>query len=664
MNKIIIFIISLLILVSTPMSRVLVLVDEWYRDYDVLHGNKITRYMAAVKTKDLKDTARVILYRRSMYDCFEVWQILRDTCNKYHATANPLEGVVLVGDIPVPTFHVADNPPFCGPKTIACDYFYMDLWDSRAGKNCIYPNWLQPGGPWTRYNGEYYTLDRNNYQGDRKLDIWVSRIYATTLKHLRAEGAPFGTNLEEYQIISAYFDKVNKRMTTPVTTRRSLGMGHPPGFPNKLSWYAALGKLNLGVTPVYYDDSTTNDLKLNQAAAWQALLQSGKPGNSNYGSYQGTRYTDSMYLRNCQTGLTTGNYEWAAFFAHSTPELSFFQGYPAGSMYRPGGTFFNVNNSPAWTVKTTGGYNGKYYEWNNPYSGKYQVGAEWSCVIPVGRGGIYQVYMYWDVVEGYNSPNSYYNLLGNKNFDVVAGGILDQTTTASDKWNYISQFPAARGDSLVFQFVPNHIAYTRSYRCVADAIQFRMASAEDWVVGKAYTVGYYVNCREERFRCLVAHTSSTATKPTITPNTKWVLDYTPYSITITPSDIFSVSSRGTKGFRCTNWYDRSFCDMQDEPGKQSKVLFFELIGCEISNIRIEDNLGLLYGMGHAGLTSIGNSYPNYGDNDFTEYATYLGSTSPVRNFGDAYLYYANRDFPVFQDNFILVGAGTLKAKSY
>jgi hypothetical protein len=263
-----------------------------------------------------------------------------------------LEGAVLVGDIPVPVFHVA--PAGAIPaKTISCEYFYMDLWD--ITNNHAYSGWEDEGtsgGPWKRWNSEYYTLDRNYYgsKGDQHLEIWVSRIYATNLLHLRAAGVLWGTFLEEYQIIDAYFDKVHARMTTPVTTRRGFGMGLPPGFSSgiTLRTMSAMGNLDLNEIN-YYDNMA--DLRLNQAAAWQALLQSGKPGNSNWGAYQGTRFTYTPYQRNCQTYLTSVTYEWAAFFAHSSPTLSIFHMYGADGCYKTGGAFFNVNGAQAWTKK-------------------------------------------------------------------------------------------------------------------------------------------------------------------------------------------------------------------------------------------------------------------------------------------------------------------------
>jgi len=58
---------------------------------------------------------------------------------------------------------------------------------------------------------------------------------------------------------------------------------------------------------------------------------------------------------------------------------------------------------------------------------------------------------------------------------------------------------------------------------------------------------------------------------------------------------------------------------------------------------------------------LGNSYDNSSDNDYTEYTERLRDGD---SFGEAYLFYANRDFDYPKDNFILFGTGTLKAKSY
>ena len=130
-------------------------------------------------------------------------------------------------------------------STAPCEYFYMDLWDNRA--DTTYPDWERiNNGPWRRYNGDI--LDRRPlaYQGDRELDIWVSRIYATNLNHLRADGAAWGDFLEEYEIIDAYLDKVHERMNTTVSVRRGIAMGYPPGAGfRSLPVMSAMGNLVL-----------------------------------------------------------------------------------------------------------------------------------------------------------------------------------------------------------------------------------------------------------------------------------------------------------------------------------------------------------------------------------------------------------------------------------
>ena len=219
MNRIILLIAALLMFVSAPMSQVLILVDEWYKDHDELlpppEGHKIERYMNDVSAKDGKDVELMILYRRSLYNYEWVWEKLRD---KYQQDADDplkdtLEGVVLLGDIPVPTFRYSGI-------NIPCDYFYMDLWDNRS--SATYPDWeYHPGifNPWVRFGGSGDILDKSIYHGDDSLEMWVSRIYATNLNYLRSDGAAWGNFLEEYEIIDAYLDKVHDRMYTPVTTR-------------------------------------------------------------------------------------------------------------------------------------------------------------------------------------------------------------------------------------------------------------------------------------------------------------------------------------------------------------------------------------------------------------------------------------------------------------
>jgi len=733
MNRTILVIAALLMFVSAPRSRVFILVNEEYLAHDIElpepDGHKLVRYMR--EAMDEQGIKVYLLAVNNSNDCFDVWHILSNLYEEYHSATDPLEGVVLVGDLPVPTFHIKYRNLMQQEweLTAPCEYFYMDLWDNRSG--AVYQDWEysinNPDNPWERWNGTN-TLARHNhpqstYHGDDELEIWVSRVYASNLYHLRAEGAPWDSWLEEYEIIDAYFDKVHERMTTPVSgTRRGVAIGHPPDFPS-LQGMADLDRIFQPANIDYFDNMA--DLTLNQAAAWQALLQSGRPGNINFGSYHGTQFNDAVYERNCETTLPVGSYEWAAVYAHSSWTYHGFHEY-RNSGYDAGGGFFNINNAPSWTEHGTGGLNnGKYYDWDMDYVA--HANAEWSAVIPDGMDGIWAVDMYWKGSD-LNSETSYYYMHGDKDFrkiDNVAGepfsGILDQTDETADDWHTIDCFHAEEFDTLVFVMAPNNAG--NNGRCIADAVDFRLVYADeewqigvqyevndivcfhginyrctskhtsqvDWYPGKPgvylweeyisrirvtpgnlapvwdpnfvyYPVGECVSYENINYRCRQAHTSQTDWKPPIVP----ALWQEVTNREITPDDLFDISNRGNGGFRLKNWYNRSFCDMQDEPGGQSKVLFFEGIACAISRYTEPDNLALLYGMGHAGLTMIGNSFHNWSDNDYEEYTDALGPppSGGGEIFGKAYLDYANRDFPDVRDNFILFGAGTLKESSY
>ena len=712
MNRIILLAAMVLIFVSTAMTRVWIIVDEDYLEHDMQQpepdGHKLVRYMREVMEEEAIKAYLFAFEKLPGNDCYYLWNLLSGKYEEYHSDPDPLEGVILVGNIPVPTFHYGD-------LTIACEYFYMDLWDSSPANDCPYPDWEFPNGPWQKMPGEYYILNRNVYEGDEELEIWVSRIYATNLNYLRADGASWGEFLEEYEIIDAYFDKVHERMTTAApATRRGVAIGKPPEnyFP-PLRTMSAMD--NLIQTDIldgvdYFDN--LSDLRLNQAAAWQALLQAGRPGNINYGSFQGNPFTSKVYERACETGLAGGFYEWAAVYAHSSHLFHGFHEY-YNSGYDAGGGFFSVNEAPSWTEHSSGGFNnGKYYVWDNepvPHSI-----AEWSTIIPKGKGGLYEIHMYWKASPS-NSRNSWYYLHAGKNFYKIFDDRLDQTVSSPDHWHFINDFNADEFDTLVFVMDPNNAGYDGL--CIADAVDFRLVLANPWAIGVEYETGdfvsyngvnykcvyahrsqvdwypgavwfweedtyrlrvtpgnlapvwnpngvYYqvdecVSYNDINYRCIQAHTSQHDWKPPIVP-ALWQLDT---SRAVTPNDLFDISHRGNGGFRLKNWYNRSFCDMQDEPGGQSKVLFFEGIACKICNYYEPDNLGLLYGMGHAGLIMLGNSYDNSAGNDYTEYTERLRDGD---SFGEAYLFYANRDFRLrhFNDNFILFGAGTLKTKSY
>ncbi|MBN1984613.1 MAG: hypothetical protein JW795_24010, partial [Chitinivibrionales bacterium] len=487
-------------------AKVLVAVNRNFYNWDnqlseVDGGHRVDRYMREVGTIDGKATELVIIEANATI--FDVWTILRNQYAEDYFSADQVEGAVLIGDIPRVT-------AYYGGAYIACEYFYMDIWNANAQPESAYANWSDV---WALYNNQVI-IDRYTYkdpfsdpigQGDRVLDMWVSRIYATNLNHLRCLA---GWYLDEYIIIRDYLNRVHDRMTGPAKVpHRGFSMGPPPRWENSdLEAYCGLQGLGLNDV-IYYDYSDRTRMNLNQAAAWQAMLQAGPYGNRNYGALSGACFSsdpDNQRIgRSCYNTAYQGDiagFEWAAVFAHSNQRVHSFHEYAGPPAYNLAGKFRNYNNQPQWTKVSSGGYSGSYYVWTNPAtSGElddYSL-AEWSCVVPASRGNLYKVEMYASGTG--NSPNSYFFLYrkqttaGRDYFPAIGFGNVNQS--GSSGWKLVvsrdwqnppdpafvwDEFACTSGDTLVFRFHPNHGASTPG-RCVADAVRF--TRGPQWRVG-------------------------------------------------------------------------------------------------------------------------------------------------------------------------------------
>lgn len=620
-NKIIFFTLLFITGILTILeAKIIVMVNKNYYHSDTSYVNRFIR-----ETKSIDGIHAILIEYDPLpgNDIFYVWQVLRDHYAAARPTKDPVEGAILVGDIPRPVY---SRDPVNLVK-IPCEYFYMDLWNTKPGADTAWNKWSDIWSKWTTHHS---ILDRTSYigKGDDRCEIWVSRIYASNLHYLRKPGAPWGTFLKEYEIINNYFERVHERMTLPAKVpNRGFCMGPPPTWTNKFGRdFMDMDTLHLEQM-FYFDYSNPQEMNLNQAAAWQAQLQAGPYGNKTRGSINGKRFDNPLYQRDCRTHYTgdTKGYEWAGFFAHSKPTFSgFHQYYPKGT-YTAAGYFFNINSFPLWK-EIAGGYSGKYYEWthriSDPGGDPHKQGtsnAYWTCVID--SPGTYTVEMYIPY-DSLNSEYCYYNLYRASNgseFINIGGGSMDQKVQ-SDGWKTIhstypqwSTFSFSENDTIAFEFVPNYPdkKYSSKYnKCAADAVRFNMNNG--------------------------------------------------YNITIKTTDIFNLNKLGNRGFRCANWYNRAFYNMQDDGG-QSKVHFFMGAACQINNYLYEDNIGLLYAMGHQGLIMMGNAYDNSQDNDFLPYTGMLKTNN---NFGAAYLNFVNSYYPDPDDNFILFGSGSLKPQPY
>ncbi|MBN1983408.1 MAG: hypothetical protein JW795_17860 [Chitinivibrionales bacterium] len=633
---------------SLALSRIVIMVDANYMYSSV--PSEIRTYWMAQAINDHGKTAKIKVWYGG--DQFDVWNELKSQFNQALDADDYLEGVVLLGNIAPTYFYKA------GEGYIPCDYFYMDLWDDNAAQ--CYFNW---DDPWSPY-GSGPAIDRGSYGskgiGDGKLDLWVSRIDASKLNYLRDDKVAWGNFLEEYQIIERYIDRVCERMTQPAKVpRRGFAMGPPPGGYGSLQQHCALDRL--GLNEILY--FLPNVMNLNQAASWQAQLQNGPKGNKNFGARNGSPFTSSLYERSCITSAqNTDGYEWAAVYAHSKPELNSFHTYNASGCYNVGGKFRNRYDFPAWQRVEQGGFdNGEYYRYDEEYPHAYEGSAiaEWSWVIPKGKTGNFEVWMFWNYQDN-NSSTSFYNLFGDKNFSIKSEGSLNQRTSGDAGWNMISSVYGESLDTMILRFSPNFLGYSQQQnRCIADAVQFRLSSFDQWSeYAGTYQSGFYVAYKGANYRCIKTHTASLWRKPTDTRY--WQKDNTNHTITIKPSNLFDINKRGNSGFRCMNWYERSFYDMQDDGG-QSKVPFFEIMGCEATNYLGDDNIAMLYALGHNGLTCIGNSsilYINF------YYTTYTSHLNEGWNFGDAYLAAAQEFYWDEDVNMHLFGAGFIVSTPY
>ncbi len=131
----------------------------------------VTQYIADVQTIEGKE---VWLDKDNFTDANTVSEL--KSAFQEHFQNDDLEGVVLIGDLPIPIYDIeGDN--------FACDHYYQDMDGSWGG------------------SGNTFT----SHTGDKEGEIWISRITASVLE----EYGGFGN---EVDIVNDYFDRVTKRM--------------------------------------------------------------------------------------------------------------------------------------------------------------------------------------------------------------------------------------------------------------------------------------------------------------------------------------------------------------------------------------------------------------------------------------------------------------------
>lgn len=615
-------------------GKVLVVVDSIYyneTDTTVKAKEKVDRYINELITIDSRNVELILSGEgtgNTRDECKPLWDILTASYAASVQTQDTVEGAVLIGDIPAPIML------YNGDTKVPGDYYYMDIWDTRGdsayGIDTIC---------WSFINTDPFfscTYKSGTNGGDGNADIWVSRICARYIWHLRDSSITYDSPndpnafIYNYLIISQYLDRVHDHMT---------GRSEVPPHAS------LIGPAFLSSTPVqdlkqvFYPDTLKNlhstnylieDENRKTPFDWQAQLQAGPYGNINSGAYKGVSFgtqNDTDRTRPEYEGDTRG-FEWACLYEHSGPTGTGFGTYWSGTHIPKFGNFDSFNNVPLWTRMTDGGYNGSYYN-------------AWYQDLVIRDGQHAGNVLIWYYVWGFNStdPCNVYihytpsDSLGKKgwvNFcvdgvtkdidnskpDIQYGISLNQSITTyphppngDPSWHLLTRYnpiTVTTGDTLNVEFAAFAGAEIGDVAAIADAIMIYNTTTGSSVI--------------------IDNDDNTADK--------WVIRGRPFT--------------------------RSFLSIRDNGG-ESKSKFYLTDACSICRYTWEDNLGNLYALGHNGLICIGGASSVYTE----RYLEFMRSLNKGNDFGKAFLENVNKQFHITDDEkWTLLGAGTLYPKSF
>jgi hypothetical protein len=659
-----------MVLMTSVSSKILLVIDKGYWDYTEkglpVGQYKILQYRNDLITID-SYSVDTLLFETLDSDtgrngCFRLWQRLSIEYGNSLISMDTIKGIVLIGNLPVVILAGQCKANFHNDFTPA-DYYYQDIWNSDSGRaystdtvvwqypifhnrdsNIIYDSAM----PY--FDRYYYKTVKDTFstyvgEGDKKLEMWASRIYAKSILHLREADSAWGNFLEEYEIIGNYLDRVHSRMTnTANVPSRSFVMGTNNFiFGDSINMVRILkGYFKIDTLPMTQINHFVG--KESNAYVWQSQLQKGPRGNINSGAYGDKAFGGSMDTNVIfpQYGDDTLGFEWACILEHSGTQGHWFNCNNSNSHTPKSGKFVSFNNCSLWTLHTSGGYKGgSYYTCHNrvqlePYiKGQRDYGSNgvhWthtfdSNVHPEGK---YHVFMWYDTSDS-NDEKSWLNVCINGN--VKYGRRVNQKI----------HYPDDDGDSW------QEITWKKE-KVIDTTIVGTDTTFDTSMVENRYPVylrdGDVINIE---FAASLKSTNIINDRA-IADVVKLVCDSTGDSIVIDniPPTFYSEVER-----------KRTYLSMQDDGG-QSKVLFYLTMACHINPFNVRNNLGNLYAMGHNGLISMGTSTVNTAS---CNYGYFLHKLREGGNFGEAALLMSQRDYPPSKI-FALLGAGTLKAKAY
>lgn len=622
----ILILLLLTMLSQSVQSKVLLVVEKGY-----LEGNlgTINRYLSDIINID-KNTAEVFpaggfdksIGAINIDKCRRLWYLLRDKYVSARGTSDPIEGAVFIGDIPVQMFAGSANAKENNPT----DFYFMDFWSSTFNRK-----WNADTEIWQVSTLQAGFLDVNGYSGD-DLEIWVSRVYATSIKNILT-GKNGTTILGEYGVINEYLDRVNERMTLPAKVPpRSFSIGMPwPVWPNTMSLlYSPLYELGLSqVVPVDIEYPFATPSK------WQAMLQAGPKGNINNGGFAG----NDINSIDPSTQDIAG-YEWAGTYFHSDPNQSCF--VSAGGFLSLGGGDFISNTDEAYGLwkKETGGYSGTSWRMDMGAARDYSKFRTATWAYTIQNDGIYDVYLY-------SAPNP----VNCTKVGVHTHMIVPWEWEEGRKDKIISTDPYIVVDtSRYFSIVNQRNIYSGNWcliapnrRYLAGDIMYSQLSNKDWGYLDPGLAPPWVADGPIRASALKLVNKS------VTPNTSIIIDAV---------DNITDQTK-TKRFLTSN-SNRGFINFTKNGGP-SKTPFFMNIGCNLSRFTTTNNLGLLYAMGYNGLITTGCGQEMGAWYDYSDY------TKPLfqgKSFGKAYLETVKDFHGLLENDLNLLGAGTLRADAY
>jgi len=653
MKRAINFLPILLLIALSAYAKILVVVEQNY--YATATGkSKIDRYRNEIKSEDGSTTQLIQWTNRtgSVRDqCYPLWQSIRNA----YAADRSIEGAVLVGDVPVAkmaliaAYDSAINDTVLGFYPI--DYYYMDIWDTI--QNARYSSdtsiwWYSPR--LQSFVAQYGNVRRD--VGDKKYDIWVSRIIAKNIANLKN---PSGQIMSSYDILNAYFDRVHDRMYLAARVpSRSFSMG------GITEWGVTDPDVGIRLDSLGLPFHAKITHPQNNPSNWISQVQAGPRGNANGGAFDGVHnpiernFIDNKYasMMNSATGqikydLDTLGYEWAGFYEHGCePAARFNYTHFADGDHKyefaPNNTLFSLTPSRMISnrFRKSGGYLGGFYYIVNVDSFPRRIGwagkvATWKA--PVSISGTYNAQIYY--------------LSAPTNIDS-----LDLVCSLTPKNNFGT--PKVIGVCKVYQRA--HVTPDNADPNFENVFTIDIPSSD---------VATYDSVRFDAISYRQGDQIIDAIRLKGIPGTS-------------TQNTEIVSTTQSPSFQFNDWRDRGLLDMHHEDSvshsRYSKVPFFVMNSCHISDyiyahsssdgeVASDRCFGLVLAMIPNGLASIGSVTNNYQSNT---YESLLSGLQKGQNLGKAYLEYVNANGGGYVSaessppELVLFGAGNLDAGAY